>query len=145
MQERQPRRQAKGAALSEPMACAGGGVARRVLMPAFGKARPRVTTNGTYMPAEYEAQRAQLRAAFGSVPDGLVHLSVSVVRQMPASWSRAERARQRGAYARPKPDIDNILGAVMDALFQDDDRVVSVFGEKKWGDRHELLIEVVPA
>lgn len=129
----------------EIVPCADGGKARRVWLPAFGKARPRVTQNGTYMPHDYQAQRDRLRLAFGDVPAGLVHLSVSVVRQMPASWSRAKRDRMRGAYASPKPDIDNILGAVMDALFQEDDRVVSVFAEKRWGDEHEILIEIAPA
>lgn len=120
-------------------------VTKRIPMAAFGKARPRVTVNGTYMPHDYEKKKKLLRWQFGAVPDGLVHLSVTAVRQMPKDWSKAERERRRGTYARPKPDADNILGGVMDALFTDDDRVISVFCEKVWGDKHELVIEVAPA
>lgn len=122
-----------------------GAVTRRIQMAAFGKARPRVTRNGTFMPRDYEKKKKFLRWQFGSVPSGLVHLSVTAVRKMPKSWSQAKRDRMRGLYAKPKPDADNILGGVMDALFDDDDRVVSVFCEKVWGDKHELVIEVAPA
>lgn len=120
-------------------------VAKTIPMAAFGKARPRVTQNGTYMPDEYQDKVEQLRWAFGSVPTGLVHVSVTAVRQVPKSWSKKNQAAAMGRYAKPKPDADNILGAVMDALFEDDDRVVTVFCEKVWGDEHALVIEVAPA
>ena len=120
-------------------------VAKTIPMPAFGKARPRVTQNGTYMPKAYQQQVEQLRWAFGSVPAGLVHVSVTAVRQVPKSWSKAKQTAAHGRYAKPKPDVDNIVGAVMDALFEDDDRVISVFCEKIWGDEYALKIEVAPA
>lgn len=120
-------------------------VCKTIPMPAFGKARPRVTENGTYMPPEYKKQINKLRQAFGSVPSGLVHVSVTAVRQVPTSWSKAKQAAAIGKYAKPKPDADNILGSVMDALFEDDDRVISVFCEKVWGAEHALVIEVAPA
>lgn len=120
-------------------------VTKTIPMAAFGKERPRVTKNGTYMPEEYQEQVEQLRWAFGSVPMGLVHLSVTAVRQVPKSWSKKKQAVTLGRYAKPKPDADNILGAVMDALFDDDDRVVTVFCEKVWGKEHALVIEVAPA
>jgi len=119
-------------------------VSKTIPMPAFGKARPRVTQNGTYMPTDYAEQVEQLRWAFGSVPGGLVHVSVTAVRQIPSSWSQKKQAAAVGRYAKPKPDADNILGAVMDALFEDDDRVISVFCEKVWGKEHALKIEVSP-
>lgn len=97
------------------------------------------------MPKEYQQQVKQLRWAFGSVPSGLVHVSVTAVRQVPTSWSKAKQAAAIGQYAKPKPDADNILGAIMDALFEDDDRVISVFCEKVWGAEHALVIEVAPA
>jgi Holliday junction resolvase RusA-like endonuclease len=115
-------------------------------MPAFGKARPRVTENGTYMPPEYQQQVKQLRHGLLDLcQSGLVHVSVTAVRQVPTSWSKAKQAAAIGQYAKPKPDADNILGAIMDALFEDDDRVISVFCEKVWGAEHALVIEVAPA
>ena len=120
-------------------------VAKTIHMAAFGKARPRVTENGTYMPDEYKERVERLRWEFGSVPGGLVHVSVTAVRQVPKSWSKKKQEAALGRYAKPKPDADNILGGVMDALFEDDDRVVSVFCEKIWGEAHALVIEVAPA
>lgn len=117
-------------------------VCKTIPMPAFGKARPRVTRNGTFMPRDYRRRKAQLKQLFGPVPAGLVHLSVTAVRRMPQSWSQARRERMRGTYAKPKPDVDNIVGAVMDALFVDDDVVVSIFARKVWGDDSQMVIEV---
>jgi Holliday junction resolvase RusA-like endonuclease len=121
-------------------------VERIVYMKAFGKARPRVTRNGTYMPRAYTRKKASLRRQFGaSVPDGLVHLSVTAVRQLPKSWSNKKRERMDGRYTKAGPDTDNIAGAVMDALFPDDSRVVTIFCEKVWGQRHALVIEIAKA
>jgi Holliday junction resolvase RusA-like endonuclease len=41
-----------------------------------------------------------------------------------------------------KPDADNIAGAVMDALFENDAAVVEVACRKVWGPSPELRIEV---
>lgn len=117
-------------------------ISQTVYMRPFGKARPRVTDNGTYMPASYTRKKKQLRGAFDDVPDGLVHLSVTAVRKMPKSWGTKKREKMRGTYAKPIPDVDNIAGAVMDALFGDDSGVVSVFCEKIWGDEFRMDIEI---
>lgn len=116
---------------------------KTIPMAAFGKARPRVTRNGTFMPKGYESKKRALRWQFGPVPDGLVRLSVTAVRRMPKNWSKNKRAAMHGKYAKPKPDLDNIFGGVMDALFEDDDRVVA-FGPsgKVWGDSHEMIISI---
>ena len=62
-------------------------VAKTIPMPAFGKARPRVTQNGTYMPREYRQQVEHLRWAL-ALPAGLVHVSVTAVRQVPARGAK---------------------------------------------------------
>lgn len=109
----------------------------------FGKARPRVTRGHTYMPDSYTAARDALRLMFGAVtvaPPWSLH--VTAVRAMPGSWSKRRRAEMAGAWCVSKPDADNIAGAVMDALFEDDAAVVSVTCCKVWGPTPELRIEV---
>ena len=109
----------------------------------FGKARPRVTRGNTYMPREYVAARDNLRLLFGAVtvaPPWSLH--VTAVRAMPASWSKRRRVEMAGTWCASKPDADNIAGAVMDALFQDDAAVVEVACRKVWGPSPELRIEV---
>lgn len=52
---------------------------------------------------------------------------------MPESWSRKKCAAQDGKPHMEKPDIDNLVKAVLDALYEDDAHVWSVWGEKRWG------------
>ena len=53
-----------------------------------------------------------------------------------------DRAAMAGAWCVSKPDADNIVGAVMDALFEDDAAVVEVACRKVWGPSPELRIEI---
>ena len=110
----------------------------------FGKARPRVTRAGhAYMPDSYTLARDALRLMFGAVtvaPPWALH--VTAVRAMPASWSKRKQAEMAGAWCASKPDADNIAGAVMDALFEDDAAVVEVACRKVWGASPELRIEI---
>ncbi len=110
----------------------------------FGKARPRVTKNGTFMPREYEANKQALQWMFPrfDVPE-LVRLTVVAVRPMPKGWSKKKREVMNGRYATPKPDSDNILGSVMDSLFpEDDDIVVETAVRKIWGEEAALHIKI---
>lgn len=122
-------------------------VADRVVnMKPFGKARPRVTQNGqhTYMPPDYEKNKELLGELFGGfdIPD-LVRLTIIAIRPLPKSWSKKKRDSMNGKYASPKPDTDNILGAVMDALFpEDDDIVVDVKAKKIWGEDAAIHIKI---
>lgn len=109
----------------------------------FGKARPRVTAGNTYMPSSYTKARAALRMMFGPVEvPAPWAVQITAVRKMPASWSKRQRAAMDGKYCLTKPDADNIAGAVMDALFEDDAAVVSVSCLKRWGAAGELRILV---
>jgi Holliday junction resolvase RusA-like endonuclease len=115
----------------------------QVPMEPFAKARPRVTANGTYMPKSYQAARKALRTAFGAVTVRSPWIvRVTAVRQMPASWSHKRRAGMDGTWCLTKPDIDNIVAGVLDALFEEDSAVVSVSGMKLWGTAHEIKVEV---
>lgn len=117
--------------------------AANVPLEPFGKARPRVTAGHTYMPHSYTAARDALRLLFGPVivpPPWSVQ--ITAVRKMPASWSKRQRAAMDGQYCLIKPDADNIAGAVMDALFDDDAAVVAVTCVKRWGAAGELRIEI---
>ena len=118
---------------------------KSVPIRAFGKARPRVTRNGTHMPTKYIAQRDELRWHCADMPDMAnkrLILYVRVYRAMPQSWSEKKRDAERWTYNTTMPDIDNIVGAVMDALFDNDSAVVMIFGWKRWGDKDAIGIEI---
>lgn len=110
----------------------------------FPKARPRVTRNGTFMPAKYQRQREELLALCGPVPDFSNHqvrLEINNVRPMPKSWSDKRKEDMDGQWCSAGADADNAAGAVMDALFPDDSCIVDLRSCKVWG--HEPRIDIV--
>ena len=99
-----------------------------------GKQRPRVTRHGTYTPKEtkeYEKKIADAWRELGVAPfEGPVEVTVFVERKMPDS-------RPKKLLSEPdiyKPDADNILKVVQDALngvaYLDDKYVVDAFVKK---------------
>lgn len=106
-------------------------------LKAMGKARPRVTRNGTFMPADYEKWRLDFRRLFGPLDvAGLLRLEITAWRKLPKRTKH-----ESGDYCTAGPDTDNVAGAIMDALFEDDSKVVAIDCVKLWG--VEDLIEVV--
>ena len=114
-----------------------------VPMAGHGKARPRVTVKGTYMPAEYSRARDVLRQAFGSVTLRLpVAMKVTVARRIPPSWSKRKQVAALWTVCLTKPDSDNLLGWVMDALLEEDAAVPVVECIKVWGPRDLVKVEI---
>ena len=108
----------------------------------FAKARPRIIKRRgrtiAFMPQTYQDRRAELKKRFGpTVCGNLIGLRVLAYRKIPKSWSKKKKAEHRGIPCTTKPDLDNIIGAVMDALMDDDSNVVSLSGEKRWSDRED--------
>jgi len=53
---------------------------------------------------------------------------------MPKSWSKKKKAEYKGKTHQQKPDIDNLLKGVMDAIFKEDSHVHTVYGKKTWAE-----------
>ena len=116
---------------------------KTIPMVPFAKERPRVTKNGTFMTNEYKANRDELAWRFGRVDaPALVRLTVVAIRPLPKRISKKKRGELLGTYATPSPDIDNIIGAVMDSLFSQDNLVVETAGRKIWGEEPALHIKI---
>jgi Holliday junction resolvase RusA-like endonuclease len=85
----------------------------QVRMPLFSKARPRVTSRGTFMPKEYKQKQAEMK------------------RQLLEAWEDREPlsgpiALDLELYGEGRADADNIIGALMDSangILWTDDRV----------------------
>jgi Holliday junction resolvase RusA-like endonuclease len=75
-----------------------------------------------------------------------VRLSLVFRFAMPASWSKKKREQMRGELHAQKPDIDNLLKAVMDAMEQrwNDDCQIATFGQldKLWDDTSSVFIRL---
>ena len=109
-----------------------------VAMAPFAKARPRVTSNGTFMPDKYMTARRMLQVLYmeqgGKLNvEGMVYLRLGFVFAMPKSWSKKRKAATIGKWCLKKPDLDNCMGAVMDAILDNDSHVAYLIGWKEWG------------
>ena len=98
-----------------------------------------------YLPKSHpvNAYKAAIKAAFMEAAGkwkkirGPVQLSVYCRFEMPKSWSKKKRAESQGALHDAKPDSDNVLKAVKDALtdcgvWVDDKQVALAFISKRW-------------
>lgn len=121
-----------------------------------GKARPRFShKSGTvYTPAKTARYERLIRKAFlaaggKAIPsDCYVGIIVDAYFQIPKSYTKGKRLACQHNVNRPakKPDIDNVLKAVMDALngaaYVDDKQVVSVTCRKYYAADGEGYIKV---
>jgi Holliday junction resolvase RusA-like endonuclease len=113
-----------------------------------GKARPRMTSKGRpYTPAATKLAEASVRAAWiaaGSprLPDVPLWMHLTIVQPRPKSHFRANgqlsAVGDRHRFPAKRPDIDNIIKLVCDALngcaYRDDAQIVSVAARKVWQD-----------
>lgn len=117
-----------------------------------GKGRPRFVkaTGRTYTDAEtasYEnlvktiAQEAMTGAA---LLEGPLSLHLSVLRLVPASWSVKKRAA--ADYCTTKPDLDNVVKLVKDAMnkivYADDSQIARLTAMKRYGDDELVMVTV---
>lgn len=62
---------------------------------------------------------------------------------MPVSWSKKHRASMNGQPHQQKPDLDNMLKAVMDAVHEDDAHIWAVKAEKRWAETPSIEIREI--
>ena len=67
-------------------------------------------------------------------------LSLVFTMPMPKSWSKAKRAAMDTTPHQQKPDIDNLIKAVLDALYEDDSCVWNISAAKFWGTEGQIQI-----
>lgn len=122
-----------------------------------GKKRPRFSrvSRTVYTPREtisYENQIAMAFKAGGGrcVPEGqCVAVSVTAFFPVPKSYSKGKRKACIDGYIRPdkKPDIDNVLKVVLDALnglaYDDDKQVIEAICRKYYTDGEGYLWIVI--
>ena len=118
------------------------------------KARPRMTKHGhTYTPkktVDYERMIQMLfQAKHGSpVLEVPIMLQLDLYFGIPKSRSKAARERMRQGLERPckRPDIDNCLKAVSDALngiaYKDDSQIVAAVIQKFWSYEPRAVVKI---
>lgn len=127
---------------------------------AVGKGRPRVTTIGgqarMYTPAKTVAYEGLVALAAQDVMqgraliEGPVMIELRIVHGVPQSKSKKWKAQALAGEipCTKKPDADNVLKAVCDALngvvFKDDVQVTDGSFRRRWGDIPGVHVRIVP-
>ena len=121
--------------------------------PPVGKARPRLGRNGNvYTPqatASAEREIAALARLEAKEPlVGPLRLKVSAYYPIPESWPKKRKGEAVADVVRPtvKPDLDNVVKLVMDALkniaWRDDAQVVEIHADRWYAANPGVEIEV---
>ena len=63
--------------------------------------------------------------------------------QPPKSWSQKKTAQMIGKPHQQKPDIDNLVKAVLDSMHQEDKHIHTVTARKVWGSVGRVTIEAI--
>ena len=133
------------------------GIAFEVPGEPRGKGRPRFNrqTGKTYTDSETKAYEEKIAAYYRKAhgahrwPDS-AFIAVEVIAHypIPKSATKAIRAAMEAGTVRPsgKPDVDNVLKVVLDALngvsYKDDSRVVFVAARKIYSNDPKLVIRI---
>lgn len=122
-----------------------------------GKGRARVCLRGgyarAYTPDSTAAYENLIKLAYGNrgisvVP---VELTITAYYRIPKSFSKRKRTEALSGVVRPqtKPDIDNVVKVVCDALnkvaYNDDTQVVKIVAEKYYGETPGIVVEIKEA
>lgn len=62
---------------------------------------------------------------------------------MPASWSAKKRTAMSGKPHQQRPDTDNYIKAIQDALCEDDSYIYDVRGTKYWSSEPHIDIRAM--
>ena len=104
-----------------------------------GKGRPRITKNGVYTPSKTRKFESLIQTVWyqskakAAPPDTTVFCSINAYFPLPKSASQnRQKCLLNGLYSRGKPDTDNIVKAVLDALnglaYPDDSALFKKYG-----------------
>jgi Holliday junction resolvase RusA-like endonuclease len=128
---------------------------------AVGKGRPRVSRRGnyvhTYTPEKTRAFEEAIRFEFmASISDPMpvykraqtLKADILIGCSIPQSYSKKKQALCRDRVLAPgkKPDIDNVLKAIFDALngyaYEDDAQITSIRAEKVYADKPFVEVKI---
>lgn len=122
----------------------------------IGKARPRVTSHGTFTPKktkDYEElvrleYMRQCKEYYANVP---LRVTINAHFPIPKSKTKAVKRDMAAGAIRPtvKPDADNLAKAILDALkglaYNDDSQIVSLYVEKWYSEEPHTEVYIQEA
>lgn len=118
-----------------------------------GKARPKFTKSGhAYTPQATRDYENLIAAKYtekgGNVMEGYIKIAVDAFYKIPKSFNKEKRGLAERGFLKPmaKPDIDNVIKAILDGLngvaYYDDKQVVEVVARKHYREEPLVYVEV---
>ena len=120
---------------------------KQVWIPVDPVSKPRMTQRDRRLPKRPAVERYHnfcdiLRPY--SVPfQKSSRLSIVLELPMPKSWSNKKRLAMDGKPHQHRPDLDNLVKAVLDAFFEEDKQIYDVRGTKFWKVKGSILISEI--
>ncbi len=106
-------------------------------------AKPRMTQRDKFARrpcvVKYWAFKDECRLKGVYVPTCGAHIKFTI--PMPPSWPKKKKKIYDGAPHTDKPDIDNLLKAILDAVYVDDSIVHDIRVSKWWGAEGQIIVE----
>ena len=87
----------------------------------------------------YWAFKEEVRLKRVKVPEKGAH--ITFVMPVPKSWTKKKKAEHLGKPHQQKPDVDNLVKALLDAIYDDDAHVWDVRATKIWGEIGKIVVE----
>lgn len=104
--------------------------------------KPRMTQSDRWKkrPAtdRYWAFKDAVKLANIELPESNSHVTFTL--PMPKSWSKKKRMEMKGKPHKQKPDGDNLLKALQDAIYNDDCAIWDIRITKMWGEEGSINI-----
>lgn len=122
---------------------------KRIVFPLIPVPKPRMTRRDKWKNpprpnvARYReyADNLRLLAAANQFKLAMQDQYFSFEIPMPPSWSQKRKQAQVGKPHQEKPDLDNLMKAVLDALHPEDQRIWHIAGaEKRWAEKGSITI-----
>jgi Holliday junction resolvase RusA-like endonuclease len=88
---------------------------------------------------KYWAFCDEMRLKCSKVPR-LDYLDIVFCMPMPESWSQKKKDFNEGKPHKQKPDIDNLVKSVMDALYKDDSGIWMISAKKSWSKNGMIIL-----
>lgn len=85
----------------------------------------------------YRAFCDEVRLQGVELPESGSH--VTFILPMPASWNNKKRTEFNGKLHQTKPDFDNMIKALMDAINEDDAHIWDSRVTKLWGEKGQII------
>lgn len=95
--------------------------------------KPRMTQSDRWKKRQcclnYWEFKDKIRKEIKALPE---HPRITFYIEMPASWSKKKRSEMLMQPHKQKPDIDNLIKALFDAVYGEDSHIWNVYAEKRW-------------